>query len=59
MDVDSGSARIAFHGAIAADTVPVTFVLDTRGRIAARIVGELQSSSILNTLITDTLAESK
>ncbi|MCU1415250.1 MAG: alkyl hydroperoxide reductase [Microbacteriaceae bacterium] len=59
MDVDSGSARIAFHGAISANTVPVTFVLDTKGRVAARIVGELQSSSILNTLITQTLAEQK
>ncbi len=59
MDVDSGSARIAFHGAIAANTVPVTFVLDTKGRIAARIIGELQSSSILNSLITQTLAEQK
>ncbi len=59
LDVDSGSARIAFHGAISANTVPVTFVLDTKGRVAARIVGELQSPSILNTLITETLAETK
>jgi thiol-disulfide isomerase/thioredoxin len=59
LDVDSGSARIAFHGAISANTVPVTFVLDTKGRVAARIVGELQSPSILNTLITQTLAEAK
>lgn len=57
LDVDSGTARLAFHGAISASTVPVTFVLDAKGRIAARILGELQSDSILNTLISDTLAE--
>lgn len=57
LDVDSGTARLAFHGAVSASTVPVTFVLDSRGRIAARILGELQSQSILNTLIAQTLAE--
>jgi thiol-disulfide isomerase/thioredoxin len=57
MDVDSGTARIAFSGAVSASAVPTTFVLDKKGRIAARIVGELESDSILNTLITDTLAE--
>ena len=59
MDVDSGTVRIAFHGAVSASAVPVTFVLDQKGRIAARIVGELESTSILNTLISDTLAEAK
>lgn len=59
MDVDSGAARIAFAGAVAPTATPTTFVLDARGRIAARIVGQLESESILNTLISDTLAESK
>jgi peroxiredoxin len=59
MDVDTGTVRIAFHGAVSASAVPVTFVLDQKGRIAARIVGELESTSILNTLISDTLAEAK
>lgn len=59
IDVESGSARIAFAGAVAPTAVPTTFVLDTKGRIAARITGELQSQSILNTLISDTLAEGK
>ena len=52
-----GTAAIAFHGAVAPSVVPVTFVLDKKGRIAARILGVLQSKSILDTLITDTLAE--
>ncbi len=59
MDVDSGSARIAFAGAVAPTAVPTTFVLDRKGRIAARITGELESQSILNTLISDTLAEDR
>jgi thiol-disulfide isomerase/thioredoxin len=59
MDVDSGSARIAFAGAIAPTATPTTYVIDTKGRIAARIVGQLESASILNTLISDALAESK
>ncbi|MCU1586207.1 MAG: alkyl hydroperoxide reductase [Microbacteriaceae bacterium] len=57
MDVDSGAVRIAFAGAVSPTATPTTFVLDKKGRIAARIVGELQSTSILNTLISDTLAE--
>lgn len=59
IDVNSGAARIAFHGQVAASAVPVTFVLDAKGRIAARIVGQLESASILNTLISDTVAETK
>ena len=59
MDVDSGAARVAFAGAVAPTATPTTFVLDAKGRIAARIVGQLESKSILNTLISDTLTESK
>lgn len=59
MDVDSGAARIAFAGQVPPTSTPTTFVLDAKGRIAARIVGQLESQSILNTLISDTLAEGK
>ena len=57
MDVDKGTAAIAFAGSVSASAVPTTFVLDKQGRIAARISGQLQSQSILNTLISDTQAE--
>lgn len=59
MDVDSGAARIAFAGRVPPTSTPTTFVLDRKGRVAARILGQLESQSILNTLISDTLAESK
>lgn len=57
LDVESGAARIAFAGQVSPSAVPTTFVLDREGRIAARIVGQLESESILNTLISETLAE--
>ena len=59
MDVDSGAVRLAFAGVVPPTATPTTFVLDKQGRIAARIVGQLESASILNTLISDTLAEGK
>ncbi|CAN5237448.1 TlpA disulfide reductase family protein [soil metagenome] len=57
LDVESGAARIAFAGEVSPSAVPTTFVLDREGRIAARVVGQLESKSILNTLISETLAE--
>jgi thiol-disulfide isomerase/thioredoxin len=57
MDVDSGAVRIAFAGVVPPTATPTTYVLDSKGRVAARIVGQLESPSILNTLISDTLAE--
>lgn len=59
LDVNSGAAIIAFAGVVAPTATPTTVVLDAKGRVAARMVGQLQSTSILNTLISDTLAESK
>jgi hypothetical protein len=39
-----------------APTVPTTLVLDTRGRIAARVLGPVQTST-LSGLVDDVLAE--
>lgn len=57
LDVSEGRVRAAFAGLISPKAVPTTFVLDRKGRVAARIVGQLQERSILDTLISDTLAE--
>ncbi len=35
----------------------MTLVIDQEGRVAARIIGQLASASILSTLVADTLAE--
>lgn len=58
MDLESGAVQLAFAGKVPANAVPTTLVLDKQGRVAARILGQLQSKSILETLVRDTLAES-
>ncbi len=57
MDQD-GQAQLSFASQIPPNAVPTTLVLDAQGRVAARILGQLQSSSILSTIISDVAAES-
>jgi hypothetical protein len=57
LDVDTGAMQLAFSGSIPPNAVPTTLVLDAEGRIAARILGQVTSPSILETLIRDTIAE--
>ena len=57
IDVDSGSVRLAFAGKMSPTNTPTTIVLDKQGRIAARVLGELDSASILNQLVKDLLVE--
>lgn len=58
LDANVGSIQLAFAGTVAPNVVPTTVVLDREGRVASRIVGQLESRSILQTLLRDTLAES-
>ena len=58
LDVDAGTMQLAFSGSIPPNAVPTTLVLDAEGRVAARILGQVTSPSILETLIRDTIAES-
>lgn len=54
---DRESAGVAaFQGVVPLRAMPTTVVLDTEGRVAARILG-LAERSILSTLIDETLAE--
>lgn len=57
LDVDDGGMQLAFSGSIPPNAVPTTLVLDQQGRVAARILGQVTSPSILETLIRDTVAE--
>ena len=57
LDVDTGAMQLAFSGSIPPNAVPTTLVLDAEGRVAARILGQVTSPSILETLIQDTIAE--
>lgn len=56
VDTD-GAAQLAFSGTVPPNAVPTTLVLDKQGRVASRILGQLQDQSILATLVGDTLAE--
>jgi peroxiredoxin len=57
IDVDSGTAKLAFANATPIQATPTTLVLDKEGRVAARIIGQLDGPSILATLVGDALAE--
>lgn len=49
--------KLAFAEKTPIQATPTTLVLDAEGRVAARIIGQLPGSSILETLVRDTLAE--
>ena len=53
-DLD-GRVQLAFSSSVAPNAVPTTLVLDTKGRVASRVLGRLASDSILVTLINDQL----
>lgn len=58
MDVAAGRAvQQAFSGQVPLNAVPTTLVLDTEGRVAHRVIGQLAGASQLRTLITETLEE--
>jgi len=57
LDNELGDVRLAFAGQISPSAVPTTFVLDADGRIAARILGQLQERSILDTIVGDVVGE--
>lgn len=59
IDVNDGGMQLAFSDRIPPNAVPTTLVLDKEGRVAARILGQVTSPSILSTLIRDTIAEGK
>jgi peroxiredoxin len=56
VDTD-GAMQFAFSGTVAPNAVPTTLVLDTEGRVAARILGRVSDPSILETLIKSSLGD--
>ncbi|GGI42993.1 thiol-disulfide isomerase [Cnuibacter physcomitrellae] len=58
IDTDA-SAQLAFAGQVAPNAVPTTLVLDTRGRVAARILGRILDVSTLEALIDRVLEETR
>lgn len=57
IDVTDGSVKLAFADATPIQATPTTLVLDREGRVAARIIGQLDSASILATIVADLAAE--
>ncbi|MEN2738141.1 TlpA disulfide reductase family protein [Microbacterium sp. X-17] len=55
--VNDGAVKLAFANAAPLSSTPVTLVLDKKGRVAARVIGELPDASILTALVRDALAE--
>lgn len=57
LDVNDGTAQLAFAGDVPPAAVPTTIVLDREGRVAARVLGQLSEASILESIIDSLLAE--
>ncbi|CDK01721.1 Redoxin domain protein [Microbacterium sp. C448] len=57
IDVNDGTVKLAFAQVTPIQATPTTLVLDRDGRVAARIIGQLATASILSTLVDDALAE--
>ncbi|WP_350347971.1 TlpA disulfide reductase family protein [Agromyces sp. G08B096] len=57
LDVDEGRVQYAFAGKVPAAAVPTTLVLDQEGRVAARILGQIEDDSILSSIVGDLVAE--
>lgn len=57
IDVVDGRVKLAFAQVTPIQATPTTLVIDRQGRVAARIIGQLASASILSTLVSDALDE--
>lgn len=55
--VGDRAVQRSFAGQIPLNAVPTTLVLDTEGRVAHRILGQILDLSQLRTLVTETLSE--
>ncbi|MHB1234165.1 MAG: TlpA family protein disulfide reductase [Microbacteriaceae bacterium] len=56
IDTNQGNMLLAFAGSVPPNAVPTTLVIDKKGRVAARILGEA-NQSVLRTLIAGAVAE--
>jgi thiol-disulfide isomerase/thioredoxin len=56
IDDPSGETLLRLRGTLPARAIPSTLVLDRRGRVAARVLGQVRAST-LRALVSDALAE--
>lgn len=57
IDTNDKKVTFAFASYVPLSAPPVTVILDKKGRVAVRIIGQLRDASILSTYVRDTLAE--
>jgi len=55
LDNATADVQLAFSNSIQPNAVPTTLVLDTEGRVVARILGQVTEPTTLETIIRDTL----
>jgi thiol-disulfide isomerase/thioredoxin len=53
---EAGRTLLSLRGTLSPSAIPSTLVLDRRGRVAARVLGQVPAST-LRALVSDTLAE--
>lgn len=58
VDAQDAKVQLALAGQRGPNATPTTMVLDQKGRVAARVLGEV-NKSVLDTLIADTISEGK
>jgi len=58
MAAEDGSVKLAFAERTPINATPTTLVLDREGRVAARIIRQLEDASVLKTLVREALEES-
>ncbi len=59
IDAKTGAVQLAFAGNVPPSALPTTIVLDKQGRVAARILGQLEAASILDAIIKTIADEGK
>ncbi|MCU1530258.1 MAG: hypothetical protein JWP75_4021 [Frondihabitans sp.] len=55
IDATNATVQLALAGSRGPNATPTTIVLDQKGRVAARVLGEV-NESVLDTLVSDTVA---
>jgi thiol-disulfide isomerase/thioredoxin len=59
VDADTVNVQFAFSKSVPPDARPTTLVIDREGRVAARVLGEVEDPSILISLVDTVVAEGK
>ena len=57
IDTNNGNMLLAFSATVQPNAAPTTLVIDKKGRVAGRILGQITDPSILETMISDTSKE--